>query len=182
MKIRMPALSAMAMIAVSAALAGEPTGLQRDEVWGLYFVNPPADPDPNDNIYYDYAIPVPCLGPAVYMEGTEHVVLWYRQYVLPTGAEVFSFKFRNDIEFHDQDGNTWTGSGEVHGKDVVLAAGESHEYVAHILFKPVLGNLGMWQMRNVGMIRVKADGKIVVDRPPYTTWQEVERCVPAKRK
>ena len=159
-----------ALLAAGLAVAGEPSEQNREELWFEYSV---ADGS---------AIPVPCLGPAVYMEGTEHVVVWSREYFLPTGVQVFSFKFRNDAEFHDQDGNTWIGSGEVHGKDVVLVAGASTQYVAHITFKPVLGDLGMWQMRNVGMIRVKADGKIVVDRPPGYTWEEIERCVPAKKK
>jgi hypothetical protein len=171
-----------ALLAAGAALAGEPTGLQRDEVWSFYSVNPPDDPDPNDNVFYDYAIPVPCLGPGVYMEGTEHVVLWAREFISPSGAYLLNLHFRNEVEFHDQYGNTWTGSGEVSIKDVDPWVPTTHKYVAHILFKPVLGDGAMWQMRNVGMIRVKDDGRVVVDRPPGGSWVEIERCLPAKKK
>ena len=173
---------AFALLAAGAAVSGEPTGLQRDEVWSFYSANPPADPNPNDNIFYEQAIPVPCLGPEVYMEGTEHVVLWAREYVSPTGAYQLMLQFRNEVEFHDQYGNTWIGSGEVSIKDMALGVAGTHKYVAHILFKPVLGDGAMWQMRNVGMVKVNADGRILVDRPPYSTWEQVERCLPAKKK
>ena len=171
-----------ALLAAGAALAGEPTGLQRDEVWSFYSVNPPDDPDSNDNVFYDYAIPVPCLGPGVYMEGAEHVVLWAREFISPSGAYLLNLHFRNEVEFHDQYGNTWTGSGQVSIKDVDPWVPTTHKYVAHILFKPVLGDGAMWQMRNVGMIRVKDDGRVVVDRPPGGSWVEIERCLPAKKK
>jgi hypothetical protein len=91
-------------------------------------------------------------------------------------------QFRNEVEFHDQYGNTWIGSGEVSIKDMALGVAGTHKYVAHILFKPVLGDGAMWQMRNVGMVKVNADGRILVDRPPYSTWEQVERCLPAKKK
>ena len=171
---------AFALLAAGVALAGEPMRLQRGEQWAVYSTSP--DPNPDDDIYYDNPIPVPCLGPEVYMEGTEHVVFWGREYVSPTGAYQLMLQFRNEVEFHDQYGNTWTGSGEVSIMDRALTVGETHKYVAHILFKPVLGDGAMWQMRNVGMVRVNADGEIIVDRPPFGTWEQVERCLPANKK
>jgi len=171
---------AIALLAAGVALAGEPMGLQRGEQWVVYSTS--TDPNPDDNIYYDNVIPVPCLGSDVYMEGTEHVVFWAREYVSPTGAYQLMLQFRNEVEFHDQYGNTWTGSGEVSIMDRALTVGETHKYVAHILFKPVLGDGAMWQMRNVGMVRVNADGEIIVDRPPFGTWEQVERCLPANKK
>lgn len=159
---------AFTLLAAGAAIAGEPRGVQRWEGWW--------------EISGADAIPVPCIGPEIYMEGTEHVVVWEQVFTSPTGADHFMGHWKSEVELHDQYGRTWIGSGDAFSQDITLGVAGTHKYVAHYLFKPVFGDGPMWQMRNVGMVKVNADGTIVVDRPPYSTWEQVERCLPAKKK
>lgn len=168
---------ALALLAAGVAVAGEPRGVQRQE-FVFYYLSDYDSSNPSEGP----PVPVPCLGPDVYMEGTERVVVWSREYYSPDGTYHFMAQWRSEFEFHDQYGRTWIGSTAASVMDVMLGVAETHKYVAHLLFKPVLGDGAMWQMRNVGMIKVNADGKIVVDRPPLGTFDEVERCLPVRSK
>jgi hypothetical protein len=161
---------AFALLAAGGAVAGEPSGVQRFEEWGYYSADDGT------------AIPVPCIGPDVYMEGTEHAVVFVRDFYSRDGMHHLIVQFRNDVDFHDQYGNFWIGSGVGTIKDITLGVAETYSYVVHFLFKPVLGDGPIWQMQNMGKLRVNADGRIVVERPAYESWEQVERCLPAKKK
>jgi len=157
---------AFASLAAGAALAGEPNGVQR---WEQQFTFFGAD-----------AIPVPCLGTS--LEGTEYATLWMHEFYTPvTGAYHLIFQNHSEVQLYDQAGNTWLGKGEGSFESNV-SRGETMQYVARYVFKPVGDNKGpMWTLTNKSHLTLNAKGEVVVDRPGGSGWEDLSSCLPAKK-
>jgi hypothetical protein len=157
---------AFASLAAGAVLAGEPNGVQR---WEQQF-----------DFFGAEAIPVPCLGTS--LEGTEFATFWVREFYTPvTGTYHFIGHNLSEVHLYDQAGNTWLGKGEG-SFEINASRGETLQYVARYLFKPVGDNKGpMWTLTNKGHITLNANGDVVVDRPGGSGWEDLSSCLPAKK-